>query len=136
MSNVMPITPTLTIDEDKECPQCGKPGSVNNGLCLKCGVKKLERMANVKIGPITIAEIERTINSLLVLHATDIDVAFILSDDEKPMLSIALTVKLEPGKTGIDIDTTMTFVKDRVKDKVSSHADENQKNLFDAKDKP
>ena len=34
-------THTLNIDMDAACPQCGKGGSVNGGLCLKCAAKRL-----------------------------------------------------------------------------------------------
>lgn len=83
------------------------------------------------IGPMTIAEIERTIEALFAEHAENINEAYLKSDDEEPSLSISISVKLEPGKSGIDIDTTMSFVVEKIKTKVVSHADEKQQNLFD-----
>lgn len=34
-------TAVITINEDEKCPNCGKPGAVNGGLCLECINKKL-----------------------------------------------------------------------------------------------
>lgn len=28
--------PTITINLDKKCRRCGKPGATDGGLCLKC----------------------------------------------------------------------------------------------------
>jgi hypothetical protein len=68
-------------------------------------------------------------------HATDqidafakqIDIAFIRAEDGKLKVSLSFdlsTSKIKPG--GIDIDCTLGFVADRVKDKVSSTVVENQ----------
>ena len=35
--------PTFTIDQDAPCPRCGKPGSVNGGLCMECAIKEVNR---------------------------------------------------------------------------------------------
>ena len=32
----------MNIDLDKKCPICGKPGAVNDGICLKCAGKILK----------------------------------------------------------------------------------------------
>jgi hypothetical protein len=32
---------TFFIDYNAKCPRCGKPGSVNGGLCLSCARVKL-----------------------------------------------------------------------------------------------
>lgn len=32
---------TLTVDLGAKCPKCGKPGSVNSGLCFKCAERRL-----------------------------------------------------------------------------------------------
>ena len=29
-------SPTITLDMDKRCNRCGRPGAAGNGLCLKC----------------------------------------------------------------------------------------------------
>jgi hypothetical protein len=37
-------TYTLNIDLDAPCPKCGRPGSVNNGLCLNCANRRAEKL--------------------------------------------------------------------------------------------
>jgi hypothetical protein len=32
----------IDIDMDQSCPKCGKKGSCNGGLCLKCITKAIE----------------------------------------------------------------------------------------------
>ena len=34
-------TPTITIDMDKECKQCGRKGAAGNGICMKCILKNM-----------------------------------------------------------------------------------------------
>ena len=34
----------LNIDMDVKCPQCGKGGSVNGGICVKCAHKNLRKL--------------------------------------------------------------------------------------------
>lgn len=35
----MKNVPVFNVDFDKACPKCGKPGSVNGGMCMKCLAK-------------------------------------------------------------------------------------------------
>jgi hypothetical protein len=35
--------PTITINMDKPCAECGKGGAANSGICLQCTVKALDR---------------------------------------------------------------------------------------------
>lgn len=37
MSNI----PTITINMDKKCAECGKGGAADNGICLKCTTKAM-----------------------------------------------------------------------------------------------
>lgn len=37
----MADVPTININMDKKCTQCGKKGAMDNGLCLKCVTKNL-----------------------------------------------------------------------------------------------
>jgi hypothetical protein len=37
----MASIPTITIDTDKKCAECGKGGAAGNGLCLACTTKAL-----------------------------------------------------------------------------------------------
>lgn len=38
----------LTVDMDKRCAECGKPGATGSGLCLKCATKALDPDARMK----------------------------------------------------------------------------------------
>lgn len=33
--------PTITVYTDKCCPECGKPGAVQSGICVSCTTKAL-----------------------------------------------------------------------------------------------
>jgi len=32
---------TLTINMDKKCAECGKPGAANSGICMRCATKAI-----------------------------------------------------------------------------------------------
>lgn len=34
--------PTVTIDLDKKCAECGKGGAVASGICLECTTKAIQ----------------------------------------------------------------------------------------------
>ena len=36
---------TLTIDMDKRCAECGKPGATGSGICLPCATKAMSGKA-------------------------------------------------------------------------------------------
>ena len=36
---------TLTIDMDKRCAECGKPGATGSGICLACATKAISGQA-------------------------------------------------------------------------------------------
>ena len=33
--------PTITINMDKKCSECGKPGASDSGICLSCATKAI-----------------------------------------------------------------------------------------------
>jgi hypothetical protein len=41
-------TPTITVDMDKKCSECGDAGAMKSGLCLKCVAKRIGEQANIK----------------------------------------------------------------------------------------
>lgn len=43
----MPIF-TININMDKRCPECGKGGATDNGLCLGCTKKAMDSAAKMK----------------------------------------------------------------------------------------
>ncbi len=55
----------MNIDEDQKCPKCGKGGSVNGGLCLSCGSKKIQKL----IDELTIVAILGSIEKQLKINA-------------------------------------------------------------------
>jgi NMD protein affecting ribosome stability and mRNA decay len=43
---------TFTIDLNAKCPRCGKPGTVNGGLCLACALKAMKAQRTNKSGQV------------------------------------------------------------------------------------
>ena len=41
-------TRTITIDMDKRCAECGKPGAVGSGICLRCTVNAMDAKTAMK----------------------------------------------------------------------------------------
>lgn len=62
------MIPTITINEDVKCKQCGKPGACKAndgeyGLCMGCVAKNLERIDMKKTNELVEAEVKETINA-------------------------------------------------------------------------
>jgi hypothetical protein len=82
------------------------------------------------IGPKSIADMKQHATDQIDAFAKQIDIAFIKAEDGKLKVSLSFDIcksKIKPE--GIDIDCTLSFVTDRVKDKVSSTVVENQIDL-------
>jgi hypothetical protein len=63
-------------------------------------------------------------------YAKQIDLAFIKAEEGKLKISVSFDLCVSQIKpTGIDVDCTIGFIADRVKDKVSSTVVENQADL-------
>jgi len=82
------------------------------------------------IGPKVIEKMILTASEQIGAHRELIERAFIKSDDGKLKVSIGIDLAVSADKPGgIDVDTTISFVTERVKDKVSSTVMENQADL-------
>ena len=133
--NEWPETPTIEINENELCRQCGKPGackpkgSDKYGLCLDCVTKNLERRYSMIIGEQTLVRAIAEITGLLESYITAINQAYTENEDA---LTVALSLKFEPTKLANVIKTTVgiTFVESRVKDSHSFEIDEKQRPLF------
>lgn len=80
----------------------------------------------MKIGPVTLEKISQGIFGHLIDYQPDIEAAY----DNQGEVSIAFSVKLVPGKTGMDYEIGMNLVKDRIKVKSKGNVDEKQLSLF------
>ena len=80
----------------------------------------------MKIGFVTLERISQGILGHLTDYAREIDAAY----EKQGEVSISFTVKMVPGKTGIDYEIGMTFVKDRVKVRLKGNVDERQIPMF------
>ena len=80
----------------------------------------------MKIGFVTLDRISQGIHGHMTDYAIEINDAY----DRQDELSISFTVKIVPGKTGIDYEIGMTFIKDKVKVKLKGNVDERQIPMF------
>jgi len=78
-------------------------------------------------GNITKANIRDMVDSLMKNYLIDLDDAYKQAGDDA--LDITFKVKVKPGRTGNDITVSMSFIKEKVKDKVSTEVSEHQQNL-------
>lgn len=119
---------TIEINEDIMCPRCGKPGATiwdgEPGLCLECGAKA----ASFKVGPNVIAKMLAMTHDLFVSYQGEMDKAYKLLEEDP--LAISIGFKLKPGNNGINIETTISFTKKKIKDKTHGFASEIQQELF------
>lgn len=82
------------------------------------------------IGPKTLEKMILMTAEQIGAHRELIDKAFCKADDGKLKVSIGIDLSVSEVKPGgIDVDTTISFVAKRVKDKVSSTVVENQADL-------
>ena len=86
------------------------------------------------IGARTIATMWELSSRLLVQHVEDMDTAYANAvDEDGAPVGIAVTIKftVRPGKIGgLDVESAIGFVKEKVKAAFSAHVDEKQKTLF------
>ncbi len=88
------------------------------------------------IGKMTMETMKMLIDELLDGHAGEINKAFLKSEDNGLKISISLDIGVS-GKiaNGVDVDATISFVAEKVKEKVSKTVSENQQELFKAVEK-
>ena len=121
--------PTLTINMDKKCPQCGHKGVCGNGLCMECGMKKYERKQAMKIGDKTIKACIDIVQSMLWEKQNDIDRAYIKAEGP---VSVDLKLKISPGDGVNEVEGKISFVVEKSTGEVDKiYVDENQMTLFE-----
>ena len=82
-------------------------------------------------GPKCIDEAVDQYRQLLEAYQSKIDEAYLRNPDE---MGISVSVKLSPGKTetALNIETGLSFVAERIKDKTKGSADERQMKIGEA----
>jgi len=132
----MKETPTITIDMDKKCTDCGEKGVIGRGLCLKCGTalfKKQLKGGTMKIGDKTIKASIDILQSLLWEKQGDMDRAFIVAEGA---LSVDLKLKISPGDGVNEVEGKISFVVEKSIGEVDKvYIDEDQMDLFN-EDRP
>jgi hypothetical protein len=129
------MTMTLNIDMDAACPQCGKGGAVNHGICLTCVNKNLLKKMKGKtmvsgIGEKTIQEMKRQAEELIDTHKRSLQAAFLKAEDGKMKVGISIAI-VQAGEKLI-VESTITYTVEKVSDKQSAFIEENQPGLFAA----
>jgi len=81
-----------------------------------------------RIGMKTVQEAGNLIAILLQEHQEAIEEAYLKTEADS--ITINFTVKIKPGAKGNEINTTINFVSERVKDSASGTVDESQLNVF------
>jgi hypothetical protein len=127
MANDENETPTITVDMDKECTECGKAGAGKNGMCLHCTLKKAlpgtAIMADSNLVIKSIAVSEREINGLLREHAVMIFRSLgsgynyhcesiragTVSESKKFEYSVSLGLKLIPFDGDMKVRATIAY---------------------------
>ena len=81
----------------------------------------------MRIGNKTIARIVEDLEHHLHVYQEDINEAYLKADDA---LAITLTARLSPDKGRTKVETGISFVAEKIKDKVTAYVDEDQQDLF------
>lgn len=79
------------------------------------------------IGEITLIKAAKMVEDILLENIGAIDKAYLHSDEA---FDIGLKVRLAESKAGVRIDTSISFVSERVRDKHTAYCDEAQGSLF------
>jgi hypothetical protein len=134
------MTHTLSIDMEVACPQCGKGGSVEGGLCFRCAEGVAERLLILRkqgadnmisgIGEKTIETMQRQTKDLIETHKRNIQAAFLKAEDGK--LKVGISIAIVQAGAKLAVESTITYTVEKVSDKQSAFIDENQPALFAA----
>ena len=96
----------IRIDMDKKCVDCGDPGVVAGGYCMKC-------LLSPVIGDKTSGAIHKQVQELLDIHAEKIDKAIKLNFNE---LVVNFAVNLIASKNRhVAVKTTISFTAEKIK---------------------
>lgn len=119
----MKAVPTITVDMDKACSECGKEGACGNGLCMECAAKRIGGPVDIRL----ISKGMEDIREFLFSHMRQIGEAYLNSED---CLNISMGLKIMPTKDGrYQVETKVDFVLDRVKVKTTIKIDPKQREL-------
>ena len=125
--------PTITINQDVKCRQCGKGGACKTvdgdyGLCLECANKNIGRLKMNK----TLEQINSELETILQNYWPNITSAFEKSGYE---LTISSRIVLEKIGEEIAITPTIEFYPEpkTKSEKYTVRVNENQLTLFDKK---
>lgn len=131
--------PTIEINMDRPCIQCGKPGACkrrdgSDGICLECAAKIATGITTIFKGKVKKMDIndkmlkqaEAEISNLLDKHIEHINKAYLDTENE---LTISLGLKFGSGKGAgeIKMTTSITFVESKIKESNTVTFDINQK---------
>ena len=83
----------------------------------------------MKIGQNTRNKMVESVRFLFEDYQKDIDEAYLQAGDEP--LSISVSLKLSPDGGETKIETSISFTKEKVKDKITMNVNEDQQGLFD-----
>ena len=130
-------TSTLEIDMDAACPQCFKLGTVKDGICLRCAMGKL--IINPKteykggemisgIGQKAIDMMIKQTADLINTHKRKIQEAFLQAEEGK--MKVGLSVNIQQVGPKLAVETSISYVVEKISDKQSIFIDENQPALF------
>jgi hypothetical protein len=90
----------------------------------------------MQIGEATIKKMEGLAAEQLQAYAKKINEAFLKSEDGKLKVSLAFYIGVSGERANAgDIDATISFTTEKVKDKISTTVSENQTELFKAVEK-
>ena len=81
-----------------------------------------------EIGVQTIGRMADQCRALLTDYQQEINAAYHGMGDDP--LTVSLSVKVAPGREGNDIETNISFVTGRIKDRIKSSVNERQMGLF------
>lgn len=81
------------------------------------------------IGEKTIAEMKALAAEKIDTYAEKMDAAFLKSDDGKLRVSISFDLAQSEKPDSIDLDCTISFTSEKIKDKTSTTVTENQVEL-------
>jgi hypothetical protein len=123
--------PTIEIDLDLPCPECGKPGATQGGKgrCLECAAKFASRRRSMsKLGDKTISSIVNQVRELLDCHDVELNEAYQKHGEDK--FAISIKAIIEPSGSANKIETTISFRPEPdKKDSTDGIVDEDQMDL-------
>lgn len=118
--------PTITIDMDKPCKECGAMGTLRHGICVECAAKLI--MPVNKIGQKTVRAISDQVEAMLQTYLAALNRAYLNEDS----LTVGFSCAITPGTGGdLVLTTKISFVESRVKDETQMTVNEAQIGLFE-----